>query len=70
LSSDKTTAIYQLARGLSALRLEAPTRVVEDLTVLVNAAIDEARQQGRVEMARYVNNFCARSPLCSRSFEP
>jgi hypothetical protein len=40
------------------------------LVTLIDMYLDEAREAGRQEMASYVNNFCARSPLCSESFEP
>lgn len=39
------------------------------LETLIQMYFDDEREAGRREMAEHVDNFCARSPLCSTSFE-
>ena len=40
-----------------------------ELETLIQMYFDGEREAGRREMAKCVDTFCSRSPLCSRSFE-
>ncbi len=64
MAAERTTDREVVERIMAPSKYETH-RIVRDLV----AALITAREEGRREMAQYVNNFCARSPLCSRSFE-
>ncbi len=40
-----------------------------ELEALIQMYFDDERKAGRREMAKYVDTFCGRAPMCSRSFE-